>query len=337
MVTKTITIKDVAKVAGVSTATVSRALSNPDSVTASTRNQVLKAASDTGYQINIAARNLRSQKTGAIVVFVPGLSNPFFSHILAGIEAEAAIAEKSVFLVNTQGPDTKNADTLIRYLTTARTDGIIILDGSLPKGLLEERYIQGVSPPVVFGCEWAPTDQFPSVRTNNQKGAALAVDHLLKLGHSSIGHVTGPLWNVLSRERIIGVDRTLEGEPFWTFEGDFTMSSGVNAAQAYLNLDQRPTGVFCASDMMAIGFISELNKAGLSVPVDVSVVGFDDIDIAERFIPALTTIHQPREMIGSNAVKLLVEAMNAQDPINYTEPLVLPVELVVRDSTARSK
>jgi len=88
---------------------------------------------------------------------------------------------------------------------------------------------------------------------------------------------------------------------------------------------------------MAIGFISELNKAGLSVPVDVSVVGFDDIDIAERFIPALTTIHQPREMIGSNAVKLLVEAMNAQDPINYTEPLVLPVELVVRDSTARSK
>jgi len=212
VVTKTITIKDVAKVAGVSTATVSRALSNPDSV---------------------------------------------------------------------QGPDTKNADTLIRYLTTARTDGIIILDGSLPKGLLEERYIQGVSPPVVFGCEWAPTDQFPSVRTNNQKGAALAVDHLLKLGHSSIGHVT--------------------------------------------------------SDMMAIGFISELNKAGLSVPVDVSVVGFDDIDIAERFIPALTTIHQPREMIGSNAVKLLVEAMNAQDPIIYTEPLVLPVELVVRDSTARSK
>jgi len=96
VVTKTITIKDVAKVAGVSTATVSRALSNPDSVTASTRNQVLKAASDTGYQINIAARNLRSQKTGAIVVFVPGLSNPFFSHILAGIEAEAAIAEKSV-------------------------------------------------------------------------------------------------------------------------------------------------------------------------------------------------------------------------------------------------
>ena len=335
MATKTITIKDLAKIAGVSTATVSRALSNPKSVSPTARDSVLKAANDTGYQINLAARNLRIQQTGAIVVFVPELSNPFFSHILAGIEAEAAIAEKSVFVVNTQGPDTTNADTLMRYLTSARADGIIILDGSLPKGLLEERFIPGISPPVVFGCEWAPSDQFPSVRTNNQKGAVLAIGHLLERGHRLIGHGTGPMWNVLSKERVTGTDRALEGEPFWTFEGDFTMASGIVAATAFLALDQRPTAVFCASDMMAIGFISELNKNGLSVPDDVSVVGFDDIDIAKRFIPALTTIHQPREQIGSNAVKLLMDAINGDAPQDYTEPLVLPVELVVRESTAR--
>jgi len=252
-----------------------------------------------------------------------------------GIESEAALAEKSVFLVNTQGPDTKNADTLVRYLTTARADGIIILDGSLPKGLLEERYVAGVSPPVVFGCEWAPSDQFPSVRTNNQKGSVMAIEHLAGLGHELIGHVTGPMWNVLTKERVTGADRALEGAPFWSFEGDFTMDSGVAAATAFLALDRRPTGVFCASDMMAIGFISELNKNGVSVPHDVSVVGFDDVDIAARFIPALTTIHQPREQIGSRAVKLLVEAMTGTGPTEYTEPVVLPVELVVRDSTAR--
>ena len=334
---KSITIKDVAKVAGVSTATVSRALSNPASVTSHTRESVLKAAKDTGYQMNLAARNLRIQQTGSIVVFVPELSNPFFSHILAGIEAEAAKASKNVFVVNTQGPDTKNAETLLQYLTTARTDGIIILDGSLPRGLLEDSYNPGVSPPIIFGCEWAPTDQFPSVRTNNQRGAALAIEHLLDLGHQAIGHVTGPMWNVLSRERVTGVDRLLEGPPIWSIEGDFTMSSGVVAAQAYLALDTRPTAVFCASDTMAIGFISELHKNGLAVPDDVSVVGFDNIDIAERFIPALTTIHQPREDIGSNAVRLLVEAINSPGPVEYTEPLVLPVELVIRDSTARAK
>lgn len=332
---KSITIKDVAKVAGVSTATVSRALSNPKSVSSITRESVLKAAHDTGYQVNLAARNLRIQQTGAIVVLVPKLSNPFFSHILAGIEAEAALAGKSVFLVNSQGPEPQNAATLLRYLTTNRADGLIILDGSLPEGLLEEKYTPGISPPVVFCCEWAQTDQFPSVRTNNPKGAVLAIEHLYDLGHEMIGHVTGPMGNVLSQERVKGANKALGGEPCWSFEGDFTMSSGIVAATAFLALGHRPTAVFCASDTMAIGFISELNKNGVSVPDDVSIVGFDDIDIAERFIPALTTIHQPREQIGSNAVKLLVDAMNGTALQEYTQPLVLPVELVVRDSTAR--
>lgn len=335
MATKSITIKDVAKIAGVSTATVSRAMSNPESVTQTTRDIVLKAAQDSGYQMNLAARSLRIKQTGTIVVFVPELSNPFFSNILAGIEAEAAKVEKSVFLVNTQGPETKNADKLMHYLTAARTDGVIILDGSLPVGLLEERYVEGVSPPVVFGCEWVQSDQFPSVRSNNKSGVELAINHLLELGHTSIGHVTGPMWNVLSRERVIGVNRALGSTPEWTFEGDFALASGVKAASSFMSLQVRPTAVFCASDMMAIGFISELNNHGISVPDDVSVVGFDGIDIAERFIPALTTIHQQREQIGAQAVKLLAEAMSGTDKNEMTHRIVLPVELVVRNSTKR--
>ncbi len=334
---KTITIKDVARFAGVSTATVSRALSRPSSVTPATRKSVLEAAQSTGYQMNQAARNLRKQQSGAIVVFVPDLSNPFFSHILSGIEAAAARNDKSVFLVNTYSPQNDNADALARYLSSSWADGVIILDGSLPKDLLQNRYVPGVSPPVVFGCEWSPPDKFPSVRTDNRRGAKLAIDHLIGLGHKNIGHVTGPLWNVLSTERLAGANAALAahaaGLPAWQCEGDFSMASGTQAATQYLTLDTRPTAVFCASDTMAIGFMSELIKNGVSVPDDVSVVGFDDIDIAERFIPALTTIHQHREHLGESAVNLLMNAINGNAADDANAPLVLPVELIIRDST----
>ncbi len=335
---KSITIKDVAKVAEVSTATVSRVLNSPETVSPNTRQAVLRAAERTGYQLNLAARNLRIKQTGSITVFVPDLSNPFFSHILAGIEAEAARAGKSVFLLNTQGPQAGGPDTWLQYVTPARTDGIIILDGTLKKGLLEEKHIAGVSPPVVFACEWAPMDKFPSVRTDNQLGARLAIKHLLDLGHRKIGHVPGPEWNVLAKERLIGTQECLQeaGIPFhdpWMFDGDFTIQAGVDAAQRFLNMSDRPTAVFCACDVTAIGFISELHAAGLVVPKDVSVVGFDDIDIAKRFIPSLTTIYQPREEIGRNAVKMLTNVMNGTIPQAYHKPTVLPVQLVARDSS----
>ena len=339
MAIKTITIKDVAKFAGVSTATVSRALSKPETVSEATRSTVLHAAKSTGYKINIAARNLRSQQTGAIVVFVPDLANPFFSNILAGIEKAAAEVGKSVFLVNTFGPKSQKDDSIRQYLSKTRADGIIVLDGSLPEGLLREEAEQGNSPPIVFACEWSSTDDFPSVRADNQLGASLAIRHLVDLGHSNIGHLAGPMWNVLSQERMTGFKSALSAhnlnETSWTFEGDFSMDSGIRAAHEFVKLETPPTAVFCASDLMAIGFISELTKQGLNVPDDISVVGFDDIDIAERFIPAITTIHQLREQLGISAVTLMMDAIKKGSRQSGNTPLVLPVELIARDSTAR--
>lgn len=337
MTEKNVTIKDLAKIAGVSTATVSRALSNPKSVTPSTRESVLQAARDTGYQLNLAARNLRTRQTRTIVVLVPNLGNPFFSRILSGIETAASAAEMNILIVDTSQPE-RRSDIVRRYLSTARADGIIVMDGALPEGVLEAQRSLNTSPPVVFACEWAPRDRFPSVRTANRNGARLAVRHLLEEGHTKIGYINGPAENVLSVERLKGIREELATQDLalpeaWFFQGDFSIGSGVNAAKSMMALDNKPTAVFSASDMMAIGFISELNRHGIKTPEDISVVAFDDIDIAPHFIPALTTIRQPREDIGSHAVELLISEIGKGPDQPIADPLVLPVELIVRDST----
>ncbi|UUP18578.1 LacI family DNA-binding transcriptional regulator [Nitratireductor thuwali] len=332
-------IQDVARVAGVSTATVSRAISNPEIVSEVTREAVFEAIRTTGYHINLMARNLRRKRTGAIVVLVPNLGNPFFSRILSGIEQTAAAEGLSVLIVDTKHPDADQAQ-LVSYLHNTRADGLIALDGSLPRALLGDGQASSAMPPIVFACEWIADSSFPNVAIDNEAGAAMAVRHLHELGHRNIGHVTGPSGNVLTETRLAGTRKALASlgldiRDEWFIDGDFSLQSGADAARQWLAMEERPTALFCASDQMACGFISELSQEGLSVPGDVSIVGFDDIDIARRFIPPLTTIHQPRNAIGNAAARLLIEQISGDE----TEAAsavhqVLGVELVVRKSTA---
>lgn len=332
-------IKDVARVAGVSTATVSRTLSKPETVAENTRKLVLEAAEKTGYRINIAARNLRRQKTSAAVVLVPHLGNPFFSEILSGIAAELAKTGLSVLVFDTKQADVK-PELVFDYVHKSRADGIISLDGSLPQSLLTVAAAEPDSPPIVFACEWSALENFPSVRADNALGARLAVRHLNEIGHRKIGHICGPQGNVLTAARKTGMKEELKALELpinrdWFFKGDFTMEAGVNAARQWLAATDRPTAIFAASDSMAFGFISELHRNGVRVPEDVSVIGFDDINIAAQYIPPLTTIHQPRNDIGSAAARLLVELMDHGAPANSFPPQTLPVELIVRESTAQ--
>lgn len=335
---KTPKIKDVARIAGFSTATVSRALSNPDAVAEDTRKVILDAARQTGYRINIAARNLRKQRTGSIVVLVPNLGNIFFSKILAGIEAVMTSNGLSVLVVDTQ-PGGSRSDVVLDYLHNSRSDGIISLDGNLSDQFLQ-LYQQNDdnNPPLTFACEWPHSDVYPSVRVDNQKGARLAIEHLANLGHESIGLVNGPENNVLTHERRKGAlaeitHRCLKTHPEWTLEGDFSMNSGVQAAQSWLNLKTKPTAMFCASDETAFGFISELHRNGIDVPEEVSVVGFDDIEIASRYIPALTTIRQPRMELGSKAAQMLLHRIESKKSFSQEQSIVLPVQLTQRGST----
>jgi len=323
------TIQDVARMAGVSTATVSRTLSNPGVVAAGTREAVMAAVAATGYRANHAARSLRSRRTGSVIALVPNLANPFFSQILAGISSVLTPAGLGLLVADTQaGPD---ADAGLRHYLPARiADGLLLFDGTLSPGCLD---VAG-RPPVMAACEWMEAD-LPCVRVDNAHGAAMAVGHLAAAGHRAIGHLTGPAGNVLTATRRAGYEaamaaRGIAARPEWIFEGDFTLDSGAMAAARWLAQADRPTALFCASDEMACGFVGAVQRAGRSVPGDVSVVGFDNIEVAGHITPPLTTIRQPRTRIGERAAERLIAMIEAETLEGPVE--TIPVELIARAS-----
>lgn len=335
---KTVKIQDVARRAGVSTATVSRALSTPGKVAESTREVVLKAVRETGYVVNQSASNLRRQKTNTLVVLLPDLGNPFFSQILKGIEAAAAPAGYNVLIADTKQSSTRHA-RLSTYLHNTTADGLILMDGQLPHEMLTENSQRHDGPPVVFACEWIDDAQLPSVTVDNVTGGALAIDYLADLGHRTIGHIAGPPSNILTHERRAGIDAAMEARGMtladkWVFPGDFSIESGALAAQSWLAMAERPTAMFCCCDQMAFGFMSEIANAGLSVPEDVSVIGFDDIESSSHYIPQLTTIRQPRFELGRKASHILIDLISGRLDDTHIPHEKLPVELVVRQSTA---
>lgn len=323
-------IGDVARLAGVSTATVSRALSNPGIVSAETRAAVMAAVESSGYRLNHAARNLRHRRTGGIVALVPNLANPFFSQILSGIASVLGPAGYNLLIADTR---TAGAETLLDYAEPSRADGLIALDGSLPAGALAGR-------PVVQACEWVPGLDAPRVKIDNRAAAGMAVNHLVDLGHRRIGHVAGPRGNVLTEARLGGVRDALSarGLPFpdeALYSGDFTLDSGRAAAAVWLGQPRslRPTAIFLASDEMACGFVGEIRRHGLSVPGDVSVAGFDDIEMIAHIAPPMTTIRQPRTALGRVAAERLLALLAGKDAAADRDTL-LPVDLVIRASTA---
>ncbi|WP_158969573.1 LacI family DNA-binding transcriptional regulator [Chachezhania sediminis] len=322
---KVTTIQDVARAAGVSTATVSRTLAKPSVVAKTTREAVLTAVAETGYRVNATASNLRRQRTGSVIVLLPNIANPFFAQILAGLASVLTPAQYGMLIADTQsGPDPD--ERLTHYLTSGQADGLVLLDGTLSPEALE---IPG-RPPVVMACEWMGRD-LPSVRVENGRGAAMAVGHLARLGHRAIGHVTGPQGNVLAETRLKGFRGAMEaiGLPLheeWILEGDFTMDSGAAAARAWLTMEDRPTALFFASDEMAAGFMGLVQRAGIRVPQDLSIVGFDNIEIAQHLSPALTTIRQPRTHIGVRAAELLLSMIETGTRTGPSE--VIEVEFI---------
>lgn len=322
-------ISDVARLAGVSTATVSRALSNPSLVSEGTRQAIQTAISATGYRLNETARNLRHRRTGGIVALVPNLANPFFSQILSGIASVLGPAGYNLLIADTR---TAGAERLLDYAEPSRADGLIVLDGSLPAAVLSGRI------PVVEACEWVPGLIAPRVKIDNRAAAGLAIGHLADLGHRRIGHVAGPPENVLSVARLAGYEdmlhlRGLPLDAAAVYPGDFSLDSGRAAAALWLAQPPgtRPTAVFLASDAMACGFIGEVQRHGLEVPRDVSVVGFDDIELIAHISPPLTTIRQPRTALGQIAAERLLNRLRGGDDTD--QDTILPVELIIRAST----
>lgn len=317
---KRATIGDVARLAGVSTATVSRAIHTPDVVSESTREAVQSAISETGFTLNIAARTLRQQRANAVLVLVPDIGNTFFSEILAGIEKVASARRQTILIGDTAG-DRAREERFLSYLVNGRADGALLLNGHLPAG------VRGA---VVSVSEALEPQEVPHVGIDNAAASALAVRHLKAAGHRRIAHLSGPQNNILTRQRIEGF-RAEAGPDAPVLPGAFTIASGRAAADAVLTLDPRPTAVACANDEMAIGLIAGLAAQGVRVPQDISVIGFDDIAFAEATIPALTTIRQPRLAIGERAMMRLISAIEGTAEAGAE---ILHVKLVERASVA---
>jgi len=330
-------IYEVAKRAGVSTATVSRVLSQPDVVSPDTRRKVLQAVENLGYTPNSAAKNLRTLRTGTLLVTVPDISNPFFSLILQGIEDAAQRGAYSVLVGDTQH-DEEREERYAQMLRRKEADGLIFLGHRLPKEAAT--LVRAMAPrcaPVVNGCEFTPRLGIPSVHIDNATAASEAMDHLYRLRHRRIGIVTGPLVSPLSRDRLSGAmarakKQRAERDAI-VMNGDFSIESGAVAAERLLGRREQPTAIFCFNDEMAIGVLETARRHGLAVPGELSVVGFDDIRFARYMDPPLTTVAQPMRAIGEGTVRLLLEILNGESEA-APESVTLPHTLMVRASTA---
>lgn len=329
------TIQDVARDAGVSTATVSRVLSAPELVAEATRARVMAAVAHLGYQPNFAAKSLRTLRTEKILVTVPDISNPFFSQVIRGVEEAARTAGYSVLLGDTRH-EPEREEEYAAMLLRREADGLIFLGHRLPEVLSGLVAREGGGAPIVNGCEYSPELGVSGAHIDNARAAAEAMEHLYGLGHRRVGVITGPLASPLSRDRLAGVHTAAEAaghaDGLWVVDGDFSIESGVREAGALLDGAERPSAIFCFSDEMAMGALVAFRQRGLSCPGDVSLVGFDDIRFAQHLDPPLTTISQPMDKIGHEAVRLLLDILSGR--AGALEHVTLPHELVVRGSTA---
>lgn len=327
------TLSDVANLAKVSTATASRALSNPGLVSAGTRQAVLSAAARAGYRPNLIARSLRKQQARAVVVLVPGLDNPFSPDIIRGIETAARTRDYSVVLGLTMN-DQAVESSYVEMVHSQRADGILVLDGGLQHMLQERRAFPIPSVQVV---ERLPGAIMPWVGIDDRAAAMKATRHLLDLGHRRIGHIAGLARYSVTPDRIAGYGAALNAaglhiDPALVVAGDFHFAGGQAATQRLMALPDPPTALFCGNDDSALGALRQLRKLGLKVPRDVSIVGFDDIQLAPTAEPPLTTLRQPRYDIGYSAMTLLIDMLAGASVGD--KDIVLPVDMILRDSSA---
>ncbi|SEN46586.1 LacI family DNA-binding transcriptional regulator [Lihuaxuella thermophila] len=322
---------DVARLAGVSVATVSRVLAGSAHVSRETREKVLRAMADLDYKPNLLARNLRKMESKTIVVVIPDISNPFFSDVIRGIQHVAKEHGYHVLLGDTQNDVDAEWD-FIEMIKERAADGVILVTArTSPEKIME----MAQEVPLVMACEYIQGAELPMVTIDNVISAKRVVDHLAALGHRRIGFIAGPLHVIISRDRLQGFvlglrEHGLEQDSSLIVEGDFSIPSGYDQAVRLLQLPEPPTAIFASNDEMAIGAVKAVKQMGLKVPQDVAVVGFDDIPMATVIEPALTTICQPKFEIGKKAMEILLQLI--QQSNRSHGHLKLPEKLIVRDS-----
>ena len=301
-------LKDVAREAGVSTATVSHVINNTKYVTDATRERVVRAIKQCNYYANAHARSLASGRSNIIGLLVSDISNPFFPELVKSIEDAAFESGYNVILVNTNYDAGRAAD-YVRRLIELKVAGVALMTTELDSELIDELARRKV--PVVLHNVGTTGERMSDVLVDYASGIEEAMEHLVALGHRRIAHIAGPGRFRSARIRreafLNSFARHLPKAPRpAVYEGDFKFDGGRRAATEMLSVEPRSTAVLVANDMMALGAMQEFRFAGLTIPQDISVVGFDDISFAALSEPPLTTVCSPRAEIGRKAIEALM-------------------------------
>jgi len=332
------TIRDVAKKAGLSLSTVSLVINNRGYVSAETRESVKKVVRELSYHPTRSARGLASKTSGNIGFILSeehfSQAEPFYTRIFLGTEFEAR-DHNYYILLTTVGDQFDPDDYVPRFLLERNVDGIIIA-GKVNEKLIS--YIDSLGLPIVLVDYEMKRAHHSAVLIDNWRGATLAVEHLLTLGHKRIGFVGGDIRHPSLTDRYQAYQNTLRQAGVFleelyeiTDEEETSIRGGASAAERLFASGAKPTAIFAVNDAMAIGCMRHLKSRGMRIPQDIAIVGFDDIDMSSHIEPHLTTIRVLKEEMGKIAVQRVVDAINSKTKIVVTTHV--PVELIVREST----
>jgi LacI family transcriptional regulator len=332
------TIKDVALRAGVSVTTVSHVVNDTRHVSAKGRERVEQAIRELGYVPNAMARSLKSNTTSTLGMLIPNSSNPYFAEIVRIVEDRCFGAGYTLVLCNTDD-EPRRQSVYLQVLAERRIDGLIVVSTGAGDDDSLVTQLHGLRIPTVLVDREIADPDCDLVETAHMQGGLLAVRHLLSLGHRRIACIGGPVGVMPSEQRIEGWRMALAetgaapNADALLWRGGFTSQGGYEAMHAILRTEEKPSAVFVCNDLMAIGALRAAHESGVHVPDDLSIVGFDDIELSAYTSPPLTTVAQPKERIGALAVDMLLERVGGKrrDP----RKVVLQPELCVRASTAR--
>ena len=332
---KRITMQDVSQEAGVSLMTVSRVINGKDDVSIDTRNRVMQVIEKLNYRPSSIARGLATQRTGTLGVVVPDISNPFFASLVRSSEDEAYAKNYSVFLGNTNEEQEREI-AVLQLLEDNQVDGLILCSSRLDDEVLSVSLEHFASVVLVFREKIGAN--VGAVTLDDVMGGQLAIEHLIRSGHRNIGLISGPVRSLSTKGRFEGYQKALKAADIpvnhnWIRNCHPTIEVGQETALELLKNNPEITALFCHNDLIAVGALQACLQLGLSVPDNVAIIGYDDINLAALVTPSLTTIHIPIVEIGARAIQMLLEQMSDAS-VEPTQTYFQP-QLIVRESAPK--
>ena len=333
-----VTIKDVARESGVNISTVSRALNDEYGVHPETREHVLAVADRLKYRPNRVARGLVTGRSNTLALIVSDIRNPFFAEVARGAEDAARTAHCDLVLCNSD-LDARKQIEYVHSLLEKRVDGIL-MNSVAVLSRAQQQDLAKVPVPIVLLNRAASRRTFSTVLADNEAGGALAAQYLVKLGHRVLAHITGPRHHGNMTGRAHGFLKAVAAMPDMpepiVLHGENTFQGGYQLTQQVLRENPQATAIFAANDIMAFGAARAIHESGRRIPEDISLIGFDNLELSTVIHPPLTTIHQPKYELGKAAVEILLR-LTAKGSDRMPEHRILPVELIERQSCQRLK